>query len=190
MIETSDFARGVCIQFKGQPMMITDVSFSTPTARGANTIARTKLKNLLTGQILNESIRSGERFEEVDLAQHPCTYLYSDGRSWHFMDEETYEQFELTAQQLEDQVGFLKEGQQDLRALYVDGKLVSIKLPTTVDLLVVETDPAIKGATAKAQMKPAKVETGLVVQVPPYLESGELIRIDTRDAHFVERVKK
>ena len=189
MIETSDFKRGLCIQFKGAPMQIQQVSFSTPTARGGNTIAKTKLRNLLTGQLLNESIRGGEKFDEVDLEQHDASYMYSDGTSWHFMDNESFETFEFTAETLGEATGFLKDGQEGLRALLIDGAIVSVSLPMTVDLAVTETDPAIKGATAKAQLKPATLETGLVVQVPSYLTPGEIARIDTRDGHFVERVK-
>lgn len=190
MIETMQLKRGVCIEYKGQPMIVVDVTVSTPTARGGTSIARTRLRNLLTGQLLNESIRGGEKFPEVDLEQRPCTFLYGDGTSWHFMDGETFEQFEFSAEQLGESTGFLKDGLEGLRALVVGGKIVSVALPHTVDLLVVETDPAIKGATATAQLKPATLETGLVIQVPPYLVTGELVRVDTRDAHFVERVKK
>lgn len=190
MIETSQLKRGVCIEFKGQPMMVVESLTSTPTARGGASIAKTKLRNLLTGQMLNESIRGGEKFNEVDLEQRPCTFLYGDGTSWHFMDGESFEQFAFTADELGDAVGYLRDGLEGLRALVIDGRTVSIELPNTVDLTVTETDPAIKGATATAQLKPATLETGLVIQVPPYLASGELIRVDTRDAHFVERVKK
>ena len=189
MIESSNFKRGICLQFKGAPMIITGVSFSTPTARGGSTIAKTKLKNLITGQVLNESIRSGEKFEQVDLEQHPCAYMYSDGTSWHFIDNETFEQFELSSDALGEDAGYLKDGLEGIRAMLIDGSVVSITLPMTVDLQVVETEPAIKGATAQAQLKPAKTETGLEVQVPSYLTSGETIRIDTRDGHFVERVR-
>lgn len=190
MIETSQLKRGVCIEFKGQPMMVVDVTMSTPTARSANSIAKTKLRNLLTGQLLSESIRGGEKFPEVDLEQRPCTYLYADSAGWHFLDGESFEQFTFGADDLGEAVGYLKDGLEGLRAILVAGRTVSVTLPNTVDLLVVETDPAIKGATATAQMKPATVETGITVLVPGYLESGELIRVDTRDGHFVERVKK
>jgi elongation factor P len=189
MIETTEFKKGLYIKFRDQPMVIVDVSFSSPTARGGSTIAKTRLRSLLTNQLFSESIRSGERFEEVDVEQHPTSYMYSDGTRWHFMDEVTYDQFDLGADELADAVGYLKDGLEGLRAMLIGGRVVSVTLPTTVDLAVVETDPVIKGATAQAQMKQAKLETGLVVMVPPYLTSGEMIRVDTRDGHFVERVK-
>ena len=189
MIESSSFKKGDCVVHKGGPMQVVDVTFSTPSARGAGVIVRTKLRNLITGQLLVESFRTGEKFEEVDLETHPCSYMYSDGTFWHFMDGQTYEQFHLGAEELGDATGYLKDGQEGLRAMLIDGRVVSVTLPTTVDLVVTETDPAIKGATAQAQMKPALLETGLTIQVPPYLTSGETVRIDTRDGHFVERVR-
>jgi elongation factor P len=152
-------------------------------------IVKVKLRNLVTGQLTSDSLRAGEKFDELDVEQHPTTYLYSDDTFWHFMDNTTFEQFQLDAEALGEAVGFLKDGQEGLRALLIEERVVSIALPTTVDLVVTETDPAIKGATAKAQMKPAVLETGLNIQVPPYLSQGELVRVDTRDGHFVERVK-
>jgi len=189
MIEVSDFKKGVCLRFKGAPMMIVDVRFSTPTARGGNTIAKTKLRNLLTGQLVNESIRSGERFDEVEHEQRPIQYLYADGSRWHFMDQQTYDQFELDRDVLADKIGYLKDGLEGLRSILVEGRVVDVVLPTTVDLAVTEADPVIKGATAQAQLKRAVLETGIEVQVPSYVTAGEVIRVDTRDGRFVERVK-
>ena len=189
MIEVSNFKKGLCIVYKDAPMVITEVIFTTPTARGASTIAKTKLRNLRTGQLISDSIRSGEKYEEVDVEKRPCSFLYADGSFWHFMDAESYEQFQLTADDLGDWVPYLKDGLEGIVAMTIEGAVASIELPHTVDLDVVECDPVIKGATAKAQLKRAVLETGLEVQVPPYLEMGETIRVDTRDAHFVERVK-
>lgn len=189
MIETSEFKKGVCLVYKGAPMVIVDVTFSTPTARGTNTIAKTKLRNLLTGQLISESVRSGEKYEEVDLERHPSSFLYGDGTRWHFMDDATFEQFDFGADELGDATGYLVDGIEGIQAVLIDGRVVSVQLPLVVDLLVVETDPVVKGATAQAQLKPAKTETGLVVPVPSYLATGERIRVDTRDGRFIERSK-
>jgi elongation factor P len=189
MIETSEFKKGVCIVYREAPMMIVDVTFASPTARGATTIVKTRLRNLLTGQLYSESIRSGERFPEVDLERRPCSFLYGDGSRWYFMDQQTFEQFDLDAEALGDAIYYLVDGVEGVSCVVIDGRIVSIQLPTAVSLRVVETDPAIKGATVTAVMKPAKTETGLVVQVPPYLGPGEVIRVDTRDARFIERAK-
>ncbi len=189
MLETSQFKRGLFIHYKGEPMVIVDVKFSTPTARGANTIAKAKLRSLATGRLFSESIRSGEKFDEVDVEQRPCSYLYSDGERWHFMDAATFEQFEFGADDLGQDVYYLKDGLEGLRCTLIEGKIVGVTLPLTVELEIVETDPAIKGATATAQLKTAKTETGLELQVPPYLTIGERIKVDTRDGHFIERAK-
>ena len=189
MIDTSGLKKGVCIVWKDAPMVVQQVSTSTPTARGGNTIFKTKLKNLLTGQVMNESFRGGEKFDEADLEHHDCGFMYSDGTEWHFIDNETYEQFALSGEDLGGDVGYLRDGLEGLQALLIDGSIVSIKLPLSVELKVTECDPAIKGSTAKAQQKNAVTETGLELMVPPYLEPGEMIRVDTRDGHFLERVK-
>ena len=189
MIEVSEFKKGICLQFRGAPMVIVDVTFSTPTARGGSTIAKTRLRNLITGQLVSESIRSGERFPEVDHERRPIGFLYSDGTKWHFMDDTSFDQFELGREELGEKADYLKDGVQGLRSVLVEGRVVDIELPNTVELVVTEADPVIKGASAQAQLKKAKLETGLEVQVPPYVVAGETVRIDTRDGHFVERVK-
>ncbi len=190
MIEVSDFKKGACLIFKDAPMIIVDVTFSTPTARGGNTIAKTKMRNLLTGQLINESIRSGQKFDGVDLEYRNISYLYNDGSRWYFMETESFEQFEQSAEDLGESTHYLADGIEGLQAMFVDGQLAGVELPHTVELTVVECDPVIKGATAKAQMKRAVLDTGVEVQVPPYLEVGERVKIDTRDGHFVERVSK
>lgn len=190
MIEVSDFKKGLCFTYKGQPVQIVDYTMSTPTARGSSTIAKTRMRHLVTGQLLSDSIRSGEKFAPVDMSRSPVSYLYSDGESFHFMDSETYEQFELTVESMGDAAGYLSEGLEGILSLKVEGKIVSVELPQTVVLEVTEADPVIKGATAKAQYKRAVVATGLEVQVPGYVDVGQLIKLDTRDGHFVERVSR
>jgi elongation factor P len=189
MIETNAFKKGVCLVYKGEPMIIVDYSVSTPTARGGNTIFKTKLRNLKSGQILNESIRSGEKFEEVDLERHKASFMYSDGTNWHFMDDESYDQFAFDKSALGGAELYLSDGVEGLQAVLIDGAILAIELPMAVEMNVTECDPTIKGATAQAQLKPATTESGLVVQVPSYLCAGERIKVDTRDGRFLERVK-
>lgn len=189
MIEVSNFKKGVCFIHKGAPIIIVSVQFSTPTARGGATIAKTRMRNLLTGQLLSDSIRSGERFDEVDLERRPVSYLYSDGESFHFMDAESFEQFELSTEELGGAVGYLKEGLEGIISMAVDGRIVNIELPMVVELEIKEAEPSVKGATAKAQLKRAVLETGSEIQVPAYIVAGERVRVDTRDGHFIERAK-
>ena len=189
MFDASDLRKGVCFQYKGAPMIVVDVSFSTPTARGGGTIAKTKMRNLLTGQLLTESLRSGEKYSPVDLERKSASYLYSDSEYFHFMESDTYEQFAMTADDIGDQSVFLQDGMEGIQAIVVDGKLVSVELPDTVVLEVVEADPVMKGATAKAQFKRAVVGDGIEIKVPGYVAVGTRIKVDTRDRHFIERVR-
>lgn len=190
MIEVTDIKKGVCFLYKDQPVMVVSVAFSTPTARGGATIAKTRMRNLLNGQLLSDSFRSGDRLEEVDTQRRPVSYLYSDASGYHFMDAETYEQFALDAEAMGDAVVYLKDGLEGLTSLTIDERIVSVELPHVVELEIAEADPVIKGATAKAQLKNAVLETGAALQVPSYIVAGELVRVDTRDGRFVERAKK
>lgn len=189
MIEVTNFKKGVCFTYKAAPVMIVNVQFSTPTARGGATIAKTRMRNLLTGQLLSDSIRSGERFEEVDLERRPVSYLYSDGARYHFMDAESFEQFELSTEELGDTTAYMREGLEGITSMAVDGRIVSVELPMVVELEITEAEPSVKGATAKAQLKRAVLETGAEIQVPAYIVAGERVRVDTRDGHFIERAK-
>ena len=123
------------------------------------------------------------------MERHKASFLYSDGTSWHFMDDETYDQFAFTKEALAGAELYIGEDIEGLQAVLIDGTILTIELPLSVEMTVVECDPTIKGATAQAQLKPATTESGLIVQVPPYLASGERIRVDTRDGRFLERVK-
>ena len=189
MYDASELRKGTCFQYKGSPFIVVDVSFSTPTARGGGTIAKTRMRNLLTGQLLTDSLRSGEKYPPVDLERKGASYLYSDGEHHHFMESETFEQFALTPDELGPSAIFLADGIEGLQAILVDGKLVAVELPDTVILEVIEADPVMKGATAKAQFKRAVVGDGIEVKVPGYVDVGQRIKVDTRDGHFVERVR-
>ena len=189
MISTSDFKRGVRIQIDGEPFVILDLHVQSPSARGASSLTKLKVRNLRTGQVLDKTFRSGDKLEEPNLELRGVQFLYQDAEGFHFMDRESYEQFALSAEELGDAAGYLKDGMESIRSVVFNDRVISIDLPNTVVLTVTETRPAIKGATAQAQTKPATLETGLTVQVPSYLESDELILVDTRDARFVSRAK-
>jgi len=189
MIDTNDFKKGVCLIYKGEACIIVDYTVSTPTARGGNTIYKTKLRNLKTGQLYTDAIRSGEKFADVDMERHGASYLYNDGSRWYFMDDESYDQFDLGADDMGGDQEYIEDGLEGMQAMLIDGIVVSIQLPMTVALEVTECDPTIKGASAQAQLKPAVCSTGLKVQVPAYVEAGTRIKVDTRDGHFVEREK-
>jgi elongation factor P len=186
MITTSDFKRGQVILVDGAPALIIDVAFQSPSARGANTMVKTKYRNLLTSQVLEKTFRSGDKVDEADFERHKGQFLYADGDRGIFMDLETYEQFEQEPEAFEAVAPYLVEGAEVTLGLF-EGRMVSVDPPMTVELTVTETAPALKNATATAQTKEAVLETGLRLQVPPYLESGEKIKVDTRDGRFISR---
>lgn len=186
MIEASDFRRGVIFQLDSAPCLVVDVSFQSPTARGGNTLVKTKYRNLLTGQVLTGSFKSGDRFDEADFSRRKGQFLYAADDQGVFMDNENFEQYELGGDIYEDIRGYLLEGAEVTLGVYND-QVVTIDVPQVVELTVTETAPAIRHATATAQTKEATLETGISVQVPGYLEAGERIKVDTRERRFVSR---
>ncbi len=186
MINASDLRRGVIFQQDSAPCLVLDVSFQSPTARGGNTLVKTKYRNLLTGQVLNSSFKSGDRLDEADFSRRKGQFLYSDGENGVFMDQETYEQYEIGGELYDEVKGYLLEGGEVSLGVFND-QVVTLEAPQVVELTVTETAPAIKNATATAQTKEAILETGIAVQVPGYLEAGEKIKVDTRECRFVSR---
>lgn len=189
MISTGDFKRGLRVLIDGDPYTILDVHVQSPSARGASSLSKIRVRNLRTGQVLDKTFRGGDKVEEPNLELRPVQFLYADEDGLHFMDSQSYEQFMLSRDDVGDGAGYLKEGLEGIRSVVFNEKVISVDLPNTVVLLVTETAPALKGATAQAQTKPATLETGLVIQVPSYLESDELVIVDTREARFVSRAK-
>jgi len=187
LVSTSDFRKGLKIEFKGEPCEIVDFQHVKMGRGGA--IVRTKLKSLRTGNILEETFRSGEKFESPQLEEKKMQYLYTQDGMYYFMDEETYEQVPFTIDQLGDARNFLKENMV-VGILYWKGVPLSVEVPIFVELLVKKTDPAgFKGDTASGGGKPATLETGVVVKVPFHINEGDTIRVDTRTSEYIERVK-
>jgi len=187
MYTTSDLKKGVLIQYEDAPHVVETVKISAPTARGAATITRVRLRNLMTKQKVDCSFRGSETFREADFEKRPCQLLYEQQGAYHFMDTENYEQFSLQKSDLEWETQFLKDEQEGLHALKTGEQIFGLELPNTVVLKVVETAPGIKGATAAARTKPATLETGLVVQVPEHISEGDVLKIDTRTSVFLGR---
>ncbi|MBU5612289.1 MULTISPECIES: elongation factor P [Geomonas] len=186
MYTTNDFKKGLVIQLDGAPCVLVDVSFQSPSARGANTMVKTKYRNLITAQVLEKTFRSGDKVDEADFERHKGQFLYADGGRGIFMDLETYEQFEMEEDNFEAIAPFLLDGTEVQLGIFQE-RMVNVDLPMVVELVVTETAPAMKNATATAQTKEAVLETGLRLQVPPYLEAGEKIKVDTRDGRFISR---
>lgn len=188
MLTTSDFKRGLWIELDGDPWQILDVTRQTPSARGAALIVKVKIRNPQTGFVQDKSFRGGDKVNEPNIEERGVQYLYREGDAFHFMDSESFEQFFLNEDELGDAPNYMTDNL-ELTALRLDEKVIGVELPNHVDLLVTECPPPIKTSGSGSTTKPATVETGLVVQVPPYLEQGERIRVDTRDGRFVQRAK-
>lgn len=186
MLTTGDFKKGLVIQMDGAPCVILDVHYQSPSARGASTMVKTKYRNLLTAQVLEKTFRSGDKVDEADFERHKGQFLYADGDRGIFMDMETYEQFEMEEEPFSLISPYLLEGTEVTLGLF-QGRMVSADPPSSVELTVSETAPVLRNATATAQTKEALLETGLRIQVPPYLESGEKIKVDTKEGRFVSR---
>jgi len=186
MATTADLKRNLVILIDRAPCLVLDVVNQTPSARGGNTLVKTKYRNLLTGQILEKSFKGGDRVDVADFEKRKGQFLYVDGDQGVFMDLTSFEQHEIGGELFEDIRGYLLEGSEVQLGLFEE-KVVSVEVPMTVELKVVETAPAIKHATATAQSKEAVLETGLRLQVPAYLEAGETVKVDTREGRFISR---
>jgi elongation factor P len=187
-LNVTELKRGDVLEIDKDPWQVTEVVSQTPSARGASLLVKARLKNLRTGQGLARTWRGGETVAEAEVETRPFQFLYGQSDDFVFMDLGNYDQVTLTGDTVGDAAGFLTENL-ELRLVWFQGRAIALELPMTVELDVTETTPSMKGATAQAQLKPATVETGRTVMVPSYVESGERIRIDTRDGRFVERAK-
>jgi elongation factor P len=186
MLESGDLRKGVKLEIDGDPYIIVQFDFVKPGKGQA--LYKCRLKNMISGIQFDRTFRSGDKFNEASLEEAEMEYLYFDGDRYCFMNTSNYEQEFLTAEQMGEARSLLKENTRCSMLLH-NRKPIGITLPNFVDLRVVKADPWVKGDTAAGSTKPATLETGYVVQVPPFVEEGERIRIDTRTGQYVERVK-
>jgi elongation factor P len=185
MISTSDLHKNVVIELDGDLWQILDYHH-LKIGRGSAQV-RIKLRNVKRGQTVERSFQAGDRWPRAVLDHRQIQYLYRDGDDFHFMETESYEQFSVTAQQLDDVVNYLKDGMLLDRTSY-EGETIGVELPITVDLKVVETDPGFAGDTQTGARKPAHTETGLIVSVPIFVNEGDTIRVDTRTGEYQTRL--
>lgn len=185
MVSTNDFRNGTAFVLDGAVHVVLEAEH-VKQARGS-AFVRAKIRNVETGSVVSRTFRAGERLPKARIDTRPMQYLYSADGQYHFMDTETYDQISLAADVLGDGVHFLKENTVVDIAM-VDDRVIGAQLPTSVELEVVETAPGVRGDTVSGGSKPAKLETGAVVQVPLFIEQGEVIRVDTRTGEYIERV--
>jgi elongation factor P len=184
MLQATQLRPGMVIKFNNELFSIFSVNHRTPgNLRG---FVQAKMRNLRSGAMIEHRFSSEDRVEKAQLEEHEMEYLYDDGEYFYFMNTENFEQIHLTKDVLGDAVQYLVPNLK-VKVEFYEGRPLSVELPATVDLKVVETEPALKGATVSNVTKPAKLETGLVVQVPPFITEGELIRVNTAEGTYQER---
>ncbi len=183
-VSTAEFRKGLRIVFDGEPYTIVDFQHVKPGKGGA--FVSTKLKHMRQGRVIDNTFRSGEKVELVDFEDKHMQFLYKDDR-FHFMDMETYDQVSLSEDEVGDVALYLKDNT-EVEVLYIDGSPVSLELPNFIELAVARTDPGVRGDTAQGGTKPATLETGAVVQVPLFLNEGDIVKVDTRTGEYLGRV--
>ncbi|MEM7279887.1 MAG: elongation factor P-like protein YeiP [Pseudomonadota bacterium] len=187
MPKASELKRGDVVQLDGAPHVVKQLEAKSPSARGAATLYKIRFDNLITGQKRDESLKGDDFLNEADYQKATVQFSYIDGDQYVFMNTEDYSQYLLAAASLEDELNYLIDGLDGITALLVEDNLVAIELPQSVTLEITETAPGIKGASASARTKPATLSTGLIVQVPEYIEQGESVKVNTTNAKFMSR---
>ena len=184
MISSGELRKGITIELEGKLYQVLDLQ---RIRMKRTALVRLKLRDIQDGHTIEQTFQNTEKFIRARLDFKSMQYLYNDGDLYYFMDEETFEQMPLSASQLEEVLNYLKEGM-SLQVSSYKGELVGVELPITVELQVIETGPGFKGDTATAGTKPAKVESGITIQVPLFVNEGDVIKIDTRTGSYLERV--
>ena len=184
VVSTAEFKKGLRIMFDGQPYAIVDFQHVKPGKGGA--FVRTKLKHMRLGKVIDNTFRSGEKVDLVDFDDKTMQFLYKDDR-YNFMDTETYEQVSLSADEVGEARDYLKENI-EVQVLYIDGSPVTVELPNFVEIAIARTDPGVRGDTAQGGTKPATLETGAVINVPLFLNEGDVVKVDTRTGDYLGRV--
>jgi elongation factor P len=186
MYTASDLRKGLKVQIDGEPYIVIDFEFSKPGKGQA--LYRTKMRSMISGNQLVNTYRSNDKFEKPDLEERTMQFLYSQDDEYHFMDTSTYEQIFLAKEQLGDNLNFLIDNM-EVQVLFFKDRAIDVSLPTFVNLEVIQADPWARGDTSGTDTKPVTVQTGFVLQVPPFVETGDRIQIDTRSGEYITRVK-
>ena len=189
MLKASNLRKGNIVSINGQPHQVKDIKVQTPAARGATTLYKVRYAAVPSGQKYEQTYKGNDSLEEMELERRPVSFLYNDPDNYTFMDSENYEQYVLPAESIEEQSVWLVDGMEGITALLLNGQMIAIELPASIDMAIVETPPVIKGATATNRNKPAVLENGVTVKVPEYLSEGEVIKVNTETGAFMGRVK-
>jgi len=187
MIRACDLTRSSVVDIDGTPHRVETITVQSPSARGGATLYKVRFRNVVTKNKVDKTFKGDDALKNADLEFREIQYLYKNGDQHTFLDLGDYSQFDLTQSDIEEQVPFLIEDMEGIKALMSDGRIIGIELPDVVEMEIVECEPSIRGATATARTKPATLVTGLTVQVPEYMSQGEIIRVDTRTGAFLSR---
>lgn len=188
MAKANEVKRGDAITYNGKLLLVKDIEVQSPSARGASTLYKMRFSDVKTGLKVEERFKGDDILETIELNRRPVTFSYVDGDEYVFMDDEDFTPYSFKQDQIEDELLFIpKGGIPGIQVLTVDGQIIALELPQTVELEIIETNPGIKGASASARTKPAKLTTGLTVQVPEYINNGEKIKIHVAERRFMSR---
>lgn len=186
MYGPTDLKKGTVIQLDGQPFRV--IEYSQKVMGRGGSIVNVKLKNLVTGAVIPKTFKGQEKIEPAEVSNRTVQYLYADGEGFHFMDPESFEQFQLPTEDMEDAGDYLKEGD-EVQLQFFGDKVINVELPKSLYLLVTYTEDVVKGDTTSNVLKDATLETGKIVKVPSFIKTGDVLKIDTRDGSYIERKK-
>ena len=187
MPKAAELKKGQIIQINGQPYIVSNIDVKSPSSRSGTTLYKVRFNHVQSKQKLDQSLTGDDFLTPMDFQKRAIQFLYQDSEGFTFMDNEDFSQFTLNANQIEEQLPYLHDGIQGLYGLVVEGNLVGIELPAVVEMPIAETPPAIKGSSASARTKTARFASGLEIQIPEYLETGEVVRINTDSGKFMSR---
>lgn len=186
-MQAKEIKTGMIVTHLDAPCIIETVSVQSPSARGAATLYKFRARNLVTKNKIDITLKGTESLDVADFEKRAVKMMYSDGTSVHFLDQVDFNQYELPSEQIADELRFLTEELEEVYALIYEGECVGLQLPSSVELLVTQCDPAARGNSATSRTKPATLSTGHIVQVPDYLKEGERVKVDTRTGEFLSR---
>lgn len=187
MAKASDVKRNMAVEYNGKLLVVKNIEVSSPSARGAATLYKMRFTDVQTGLKVEERFKGDDQITTVDLTKRPATFSYTEGDSVIFMDKEDYSQYTFNKEDIEDELLFITEDIEDLRVVQVNDKVIGLELPQSVEMVIEQTDPSIKGASATARTKPATFATGLTIQVPEYIANGEKVKINVEEKKFMSR---
>jgi elongation factor P len=187
MFRASDLKKGDVVKIEGDPHIVETIKVQSPSARGAVTLYKIRFRNLTSKRKIDQALRGDDVLAEADFERRPVQYLFGDASSITFMDLQDYGQFALMKDEIEEEWPYLSEGIEGLIAISSEGRVLGLEIPTFINLKIVETMPSVKGGSVTARTKPAMLSTGLVIQVPEYMATGEVIRVDTRTGEYVSK---